>query len=212
MSTAAKKPAKAKRPSPKAAAAKRKAATAKRASKAAAKAKAKGAVGPNGSRKQRALRNTAIIARLEGGATSEEVAAEFGIAPRTVRLVRETSDRWPSPLDAEPMAVLEGIAKDYRRAIEDFLAMAHKHEESSPSVAVAALKGALTARERYVELLSAVGKLPENLELFRAESVLRQLADEMVEAMEKVEAGEMSAGDAADLFRQMTTPQARIAA
>lgn len=190
--------------SPKATVAKRKKATAKGAEKAVAKAKAKGAVGPGGPAPQRALRNTAVVARLEGGASVKTVAAEFVLSERSVRLIREQSKSWTKPLEEEPMGIIENVVRDYRRSIEDFLAMAYRNEDANPAVAVAALKGALACRERYVELLSAVGKLPENLELFRAESVLRRLADRMLETMALVEAGELSAADAAEVFRQIT--------
>jgi polyhydroxyalkanoate synthesis regulator phasin len=51
--------------------------------------------------------------------------------------------------------------------------------------------------------LAIVGKLPENLELFRAEAVLRRLAEEMVVKMELVDAGELTPGEAAAFFREL---------
>jgi hypothetical protein len=56
---------------------------------------------------------------------------------------------------------------------------------------------------RYAELLVAVGALPEELHLLRSEAVLRQMADEMVDAMMKVEAGDMTPAEAGALFRRM---------
>lgn len=182
----------------------RRRATTARARRAVERANARDAKGPGGRASQRALRNTAVIARLEGGATSREVAREFGIGERTVRLIAETANRWTTPLTHEPMQILNGVLRDYDRAVQDFLALAFRYEASSPAAAVAALRGALQARERHVELLSLVGKLPEDLETFVAQSVLQRLADEMVDLMGRVESGELSAADAGRRFRDMT--------
>lgn len=181
----------------------------KRASRAVAKAKAAGAEGPHGTDAQRSLRDAAIIARLETGAPQRDVAKEFGIAERTVREVRDKRAARPSPLDDTPMEILEGLAKDYLASVADFKAMAFRHGDANPAVALGAMKGALVANERYLELMSLVGKLPENLELFRAEGVLRRVADELIAAMGRVERGEMSAAEAADFFRSLVEGEER---
>jgi len=189
--------------SPKATTAKRQAKAKGTATTARKRAKAAGAVGPNGSDAQRALRDTAIIACLESGESVEAVAKDFGISVRSVKAIRTKRSELPSPLNAMPMDILEGLVKEFRQSIADFNRMAHAHAATNPAVAVGAMKGALVARERYLELLSIVGKLPSNLELFQAESVLRRLADELRETMEKVERGEMTVVEAAAFFRSL---------
>jgi hypothetical protein len=191
--------------SPKTVTKKRQTKTAKRAKTAAQRAKAAGALGPNGTDAQRALRDSAVIARLDAGGSTKDVGSEFRLSARTVLDIRKKRTKAASPLDAIPMDILEGLAKDYRSQVADFEAMAWRHADLNPNVAIGAMKGALVARERFVELLNVVGKLPDNLELFRAEMVLRRLADEMIETMERVESGEITPADAAAFFRALIT-------
>jgi hypothetical protein len=168
--------------------------------RAVAVAKAKGAVGRNVTIMQRQLRDSAIVARATAGWSTAMIAAEFEITDRQVRRVLADERKMPSGLDDAPIEILEDLLRAYRGSIADFQAMAYEYRESHPNVALGAMRAADDARDRYAHLLAVAGKLPENLELFRAESVLRRLADEMVETMERVEVGEMSAGEAGDFF------------
>lgn len=195
----------AKRSSPKATAAKRKASSAGKASKVAAAAKAAGATGPNGSDAQRALRNMAVLARLKAGADPNEVAKEFEISARSVRAIREKREAQPSLLDAQPMGILEEMADDFQDAIAEFSAMAYAHADSNPAVSIAALKGKLVARRELADLMSDVGKLPSNLELFRAEGVLRRIADEMREMMGRLRREEVTMDEVEAFFGDITT-------
>lgn len=174
------------------------------AAKATAAAKKAGAVGPNGSDAHRLLRDSAIVARLHAGEKPEALASEFAISKRSVQAIaKKFPEERPLLMDEQPQAILDTISRDFERRIRDFDAMAIAHAERNPNVAVAAMKGGLQATERLIDLMGAVGKLPENLELFRAESVLRQMADEMIETMEQVEKGECTPIEAAARFRRM---------
>lgn len=214
-------PVKAVKPAKKAtqAAVRRKAAAAKAkvADKASATAKAAGAVGDTRghgrlSHQQRTLRDSAILARLNAGASTKAVAAEFEVDQRTVRRARAEFVAMPSVLELSPSDVLVEMGRSYRRLIGDFEAMAFAHAASNPSVALGAKKAAAESMRAYVVMLTEVGLLPENLELFRAESVLRGLADKMVETMELVVAGELTAEEAAAVFRSMTGSTPRLQA
>lgn len=179
------------------------------ANRAAKQAKAAGAVGDTRGRgklshQQRALRDSAILARLNAGASTKDVAAEFEVTQRTVQRAQAEFESMPSVLNLSPSDVLVEMGRSYRRLIGDFEAMAFVHSTSNPSVALGAKKAAAESMRAYVVMLAEVGLLPENLELFRAESVLRGLADKMVETMELVSAGELSAEEAAVVFRSMT--------
>jgi hypothetical protein len=174
------------------------------AAKAVERAKDAGALGPGGSNAQRHLRDGAIVVSLAAGRTQAEVASEFAVSERTVRLAKERAAKAPSLLDEVPMAIVEEMLRSMRRLIADFYVMAYRHADANPSVAVAALKGAHATQERLLELLTGLGKLPEDMELFRAESELRAVADRMLETMELVVAGELTVEDAGEVFRLMT--------
>jgi hypothetical protein len=198
------------KPSVKQARAKRAPAAPKRAAakaqKAVAKAKASGARGRKVTARQRMLRDAAILTCSEAGWSAPEIAAEFELTDRQVRrILNDVRDR-PSSLDAEPMQILDGLLRGYRDAIVDLELMAVLYRDDAPSAAIKARVASVETREKFASLLSAVGKLPENLELFRAQSVLEQIADRMVETMELVQAGELEVAEAVEVFREATSP------
>jgi hypothetical protein len=155
------------------------------------------------SKYQRALRDTAILARVHEGRTSKAIGAEFGVTGRTVENVKRTAREGTPSLDRQPLEIIEWLAMMELRSVGDFERMATFNVEKNPNVALGAKRAAGEARARYLEMMSAVGKLPENLELFRAESVLRRMADEMVETMERVQSGEIDAAAAVAFFHEM---------
>jgi hypothetical protein len=175
-----------------------------------ARARAGDAMGPGDHGKltkyQLALRDSAILARAHAGSLHREIAAEFGITARAVDQVVARLREARSGLDDRPMEILEWIARSYLRSMGDFQAMAAHQAKSNPAVALGAMKAAGDALERYTVLMVEVGSLPANLNLFRAESVLRRMADELVEVMERVESGEMSPMDAGVFFRELVGP------
>lgn len=175
----------------------------KAAEKAARRAQAAGALGPGGTRAQRALRDGAIVVSLAAGRTQAEVASEFAVSERTVRMVKQRSAQAPSMLDDPPMDLIEERLRALRRRIADFSAMGYHHADANPSVAVAAMKGAERTEEALIEMLSYLGKLPGNLQLFVAESTLRSMARDVGKAFRRVKAGELTLEDADELVGQI---------
>jgi hypothetical protein len=178
----------------------------KRARKAVESAKRAGAIGPFGTDAQRCMRDGAIVSMLAAGSTQRVVASEFGLSLRTVQAVVAAQRKAPSLLDEVPMAIVESFVRSMRRRIAEFHAMNFHHADANPSVAVAALKGAQRTEERLIEVLGELGKLPSNLSLLRAESVMRAIADTMLQAMFKLERGEIDAGEAMAVFRSAIAP------
>jgi hypothetical protein len=164
----------------------------KAAQQAVERAQKAGALGPGGTSAQRALRDGAIVVSLAAGRTQAEVASEFAVSERTVRMVEQRSAQAPSMLDDLPMDIIEERLRALRRRIADFSALAYQHADANPSVAVAAMKGAERIEETLIEVLSYIRKLPGNLELFHTETVLRSIAAEMGKAFARVKAGELT--------------------
>lgn len=173
------------------------------AEKAAGMAKATGAIGRKITLAQRQLRDSAIMARAAAGWSQTMIADEFEITARQVRRVLSERPRLPSGLDDPPMQLVEELLRGYRSSIADFEAMAYRYSEAHPNVALGAKRAAGDALDRYANMLALVGKLPSDISLVRSEGVLRQLADEMVDAVMRVEAGELAPADAAVLFRRL---------
>jgi hypothetical protein len=192
--------------------------TRKVADRAAAAAKAGGALGKSDrgelDRHQRALRDTAIMARVAEGRTSKAIGEEFGISERSVESVKAKWREGVAPLDRPPMEVLEWLAEVHLRQFGDLSAQAAACAGRNESVSLGAKKAAGDALARYTDLLCAVGLLPENLGLFRSERALRRLADEMLLVMERVEAGDMDAAEAGAFFTSLVSdaPAAQLPA
>lgn len=175
----------------------------RKAAKATAQAKATGAVGKYGTQAQRAMRDNAIVSRLLAGETQKEVGKLFGITERMVNRIAKRHGSRPTIFDKVPMDIAESYSRDLEGLLRDFDALAYEHADANPNVAVGALKGKLTTLEHLMELASHAGKLPTNLELFRVESVLRQMAEDMALTMGRVKRGEISAEDAHEHFVEL---------
>lgn len=181
------------------------AAAKKKADAAAQRAKAAGATGRRLSAAKAQLRDSMIVARKAQGMGNDAIAAEAGVTTRTVERVLAERRGVQSPLDQPSMDLLEDIATGLKLSIGDYEAMAVAWFDSNQSASLGAKKAADEARARLATLMAEVGKLPSNLELFRTEAALRQIAERMVEVMRAVEAGEMSAEEAAVEFGQLLT-------
>jgi hypothetical protein len=162
-----------------------------------------GAVGSYGSAAARALRDAAILARLAAGATQKQAAAQFGLAERTVRAIAAGARATPSPLDERPMQVLEDLLRIYRRMAADFAVLAYANVDRNPSVTLGAMKMQLAALEAFVGLLDAVGFLPTDLSVIRAEGELLRLGDLILARLRDFEAGELSAHELAEWIRDV---------
>jgi nitroreductase len=149
---------------------------------------------------QKTLRDAAIVAALHAGEQVKDVAKTYGITPRSVQRIFEAFRMRPTAIDSQPMQIIERAIRQYEQQMQSFAAVAENTIERAPAVAVAALKGHADSLERYLRLLSDVGKLPTNLELFRNESDMRQVGRIMAEVLQRVANGELSGLEAAERF------------
>lgn len=164
--------------------------------------RAKGRKGePALSAAQKALRDSAIVASLHAGVEVREVAKQFQLTPRSVKRIAEAFELRPTAVDQRPMQIVERVLRTYEEQMRNFALVAHDTLERAPAVAISALKAQADALERYSLLLADVGKLPDNLEIFRAEEELRRMARLMSRKMAEVARGELSAVEAAEFFR-----------
>lgn len=185
------------------------AATKKSADKAAAAAKRAGARGARLSAAKRQLRDSLIMARKAQGVSNAVAAAEAGVTERTVERIIADRRGVGSPLDDSPGQLLDELAIGFRLSIGDFEAMALAWFDTNNSASLGAKKAADETRARLSALLAEVGKLPENLELFRSEMEMQRIAERMVGVMRGVAAGEMDASEAVDFFRGLLAEQAQ---
>ncbi len=160
-------------------------------------AKAEGAAGPYGTAANRSLRDAAILAALAAGATQKQAAANFGVAERTVRLIASHARSVASPLDEPAMQVLEGLLRTFRAMSADLAVMAYANVDRNPPVALGAMKARLHTLTAYADLLDAVGFLPTDLSVTRAEAELLKLADLTLAKLGEVERGELGAAEMA---------------
>lgn len=185
------------------------AATTKRANAAAAAAKKAGAKGSRLSAAKQQLRDSLIMARKAQGLSNRVIAAEAGVTERTVERILADRRGVGSPLDDAPGKLLDELATGFRLSIGDFEAMALAWFDSNQSAALGAKKAADETRARLATLMADVGKLPTNLELFRSEMQMQRIAEEMVNVMRAVAAGEKDASEAVDFFRGLVAERSR---
>lgn len=179
---------------------------------AAERAVAAGAVGRSKNREgdpmtaaQRSLRDGAIMAALHAGRAVKDVAKDFKLTPRSVARIAETFGERRTALEKAPMEIVERMLRTYESQMERAAAMAAAFASEHPPASIAALKAEADAFERYVSLLSNMGKLPENLELFRAETELRRISLEMLEQVKRLEAGEITVVELGGFYRRLVT-------
>lgn len=149
------------------------------------------------------LRDESIMAALLAGEPPKQVAADFGISERQLRSIRADFDARPTGLSEEPMALLQRVISQYEMQLRSFEQMAYAHAERTPSVAVAAMRGATTVRDKLVEIYLAAGKLPRSLGLFRTEAELRQVGESMGETIGKLRSGEITAEQADERWTKL---------
>jgi predicted transcriptional regulator len=173
-----------------------------RARNAAERAKEAGATG-TGQRlaaAEQQLRDAAILACLDAGWTQEEVAAELECTDRTVRNAIERSKRSRSPLEGRPVELVEQRLRALARAEQSYRVFAWANSERNPSVALGAMKAADAVAAQLDEMLIAIGKLPEDLALLRAQAEMERVQSEMVRCMREVESGERTPAEAVAFF------------
>ena len=128
------------------------------------------------------------------------IAAEAKVSVRQVERIVAGNRGVRSPLEDTPMELLDELAVGYRLAIGDFEAMALAWFDSNQSASLGAKKAADESRGRLAALLEVVGKLPEDMELFRSEAQMQRIAETMAQTMRAVADGEMEPAAAVDVF------------
>jgi hypothetical protein len=155
---------------------------------------------------QQVLRNAAIVAAVHGGATAKEVGRRYKITARSVERIVAAFRERPTALDDRPVEIIERLLREYEQQMEGFAVVAEQVVDSWPAVTVGALKAKADSLERYTMLLRSVGKLPENLELFRTETEMRRFVALMLTKMRQVEDGEITTADAVAFFKELAQP------
>lgn len=172
----------------------------RKADAAAKRAAGAGATGKRLPSAKAALRNSMIVARAAQGVAWGEIAKEAGVSARTCQRIVEQARDVPSPLDATPMQLLEGFARGFERSIVDFETLAFAWADSNPSAALGAKKAADETRARLAALMTDVGKLPDNLELFRSEMEMQRIAEAMHEKLLTLARGEITVEEALHFY------------
>lgn len=135
------------------------------------------------------LRNLAIVNLVDAGWSVQDAAAEFGVSRRTAAAAVERARALRSPLDATPMAILEGLMKRSAMRRQGLEALAVKYENVNPSAAVGAAKAAGEEDRVLAEMLVEMGKMPESLEWFRTTAEVSHLVGELLDRLDELEQG-----------------------
>jgi hypothetical protein len=120
---------------------------------------------------------------LHAGEKVNDVARRYEFSPGQVSKIAATFEAQPAGLTDEPTTIIARIVRRYELQIARFTASAEETIESHPAVTVAAMRGELDALDRYRDVLSAVGQLPENLQVFKSIAEVEQLGKRMLEAL-----------------------------
>lgn len=145
-------------------------------------------------------RDAAIMAALHASEDVKVVAARYSITPRQVQRIYAEFKMRRSTLDARPMQIIERAIATYEQQMEVALALAAATADEQPNIAIAAVKTHTTLLERYLQLLSDVGKLPDNLEVFRMESEMLRIGQTMVDKLHELEQGLITASELRDFW------------
>jgi len=179
------------------------------------RAKDAGATGARLSAAKQALRDSLIVTRKGQGFHTHAIAAEAGVSVRTVhRVLAEREAVGEALLDRDPIDVVKGLAAQLEASAADFEAMACAYADVNPAAAIGAKKGADQAREKLLLLLQATGRLPRDMGRLRDLMDIRQVAEEMVEAVRDFRDGKIEAAEIEETFRRSLTigrPQPELA-
>lgn len=182
------------------------------AERAAQAAKAKGATGRQdrsgpGAAMRVILRNQAIVAGHHIGRSNAELAREWKVTAGTVQRIVKHASKRRSVLDDAPMEIVERALGEYEAQIEAWSALASAAADSGNlPAAVGAMRGHADAFERYVSTLAELGKLPDNLELFRAQEELERIMRRIAELLEKLVQGELVPAEVQAEFDRLLSP------
>lgn len=137
-----------------------------------------------------AMRDFTIVKqRHELGWSWREIAEFHGMSERGVRIAeRRTLDALPDLMNMDPVAIVEGILREYLLSVRTFDQLAAVYARDNPNATIGALKSANEAREKVTALLQATNKLPKELGVLRHLIDIRQIGVQMFETMEQFQA------------------------
>lgn len=132
------------------------------------------------------LRDTRIVARVAQHWPWSAIAKEAGLtvegAKKAYRVRRESV---PLALNMDPAEIIENVAEGYSMAIGDLESIAAEAmAKGQMANAIGAKKAANEARGRFIELLQATGRLPQDLGALRHLIDLRAIAIRMLDAVD----------------------------
>lgn len=167
------------------------------------RAKDAGATGGRLTSAKAALRDSMIVARAAQKVPWGDIAREAGVSARQCQRIVKHAQQVPSPVEQTPMQLVEDLVRGFSRSIADYEGMAFAWADTNQSASLGAKKAADETRARLAALLETVGKLPDNLELFRSEAEMIRLAEQMGEYLLGVREGTHSPEDAIEFFRSL---------
>lgn len=167
-----------------------------------ARAKKAGATGGRLTAAKTALRNALIVQR----ATVDRwpwpmIAEEAGVSEKQCRRVVEDAGSAPSPLDVTQSDLIEEWATGYRQSITTLTVLAANADNTA--AAVGAIKAANDARDKLIALLQAIGHIDHDLGTLKVQRDVEQIARRMLDAVEGLIAGELTAEGVRDVFFEL---------
>lgn len=154
----------------------------------------------------KALRDAVVWERHLSGDAPARIARVDGRSERQIERVivqwREDQADGPSLLDADPVAILEGMIRRSNMRTSALVGIAMN--STSPTAAVGALKA---MREEDAELRMILGetnRFPE-MGTFRHVLDLRAIGAKMLDTIEKFRRGEIGPDEVSEVFEEMAT-------
>ena len=148
-------------------------------------------LGPHGTDEERAARDAVIVAAADRGIRFGTLARQYGLSKRRViEIVSQQRQQHHVELvsTADPMTFIQETLGQFEAGIEELAMLAAN--ATQPSVKVAAIKTRMEAVRGRLELLQAVGVVPQNLGTIRVETDAREIARLIVNVLEAYDDGE----------------------
>jgi hypothetical protein len=148
-------------------------------------------LGPHGNDEERAARDAVIVAAADRGIRFGTLARQYGLSKRRIiEIVSQQRQQHHVDLvsKADPMTFIQETLGQYEAGIEELAMLAAN--SAQPSVKVAAIKTRMEAVRGRLELLQAVGVVPQNLGTIRVETDAREIARLIVNVLEAYDDGE----------------------
>jgi Homeodomain-like domain len=134
--------------------------------------------GPSGlNTHERAQRNLRVVQDRARGLSWTRIGDRHGISDRQARrIVTEYRRAGPGLREYDPVEIVEEVLDAQEAALDDLAVLAET--TTNPSVELGAIKTKLAVHRERLELLGAIGLLP-NMGQLRIEIDLRQIADRL---------------------------------